>query len=138
MILSDHGHEPTKGSIDITKNLKTQDISTYDYTNYIEVAKSRFWFNSDRARERILDMLSPTEHSTLLSYKDLHKYNVRFKDDSYGEFYFIADPDFILFPNDFYHPLGNLFLGVRSWQERRRLLSPKYRGHHPYLQHNES
>ncbi len=138
MILSDHGQEPIRGSIDITKILKSQNISKYDYTYYIEAAKARFWFNSDRARKLILDKLSSIENGILLYYKDLHKYNINFEDECYGEYYFYANPSYILFPNDFHHPLGNLYIGLTDSHQRRRLLSPKFRGNHGYLPNYES
>jgi hypothetical protein len=113
-------------------------IPKHEYTYYIEAPKARFWFHSDRARETILEKLSSIQNSTLLSYRDLHKYNVRFEEESFGEYYLIAEPGYIYFPNDFYHPLANIFLGVTDRQQRSRLSSPQYRGYHGYLPHNES
>lgn len=138
MILSDHGQEPVIGSIDLIKRLSKLGIPRDQYTYYIEAPKARFWFHSDRAREKIVDMLASVDHGTVLSYKDMYKYNVKFDDESYGQFYFIAEPGHIFFPNDFYHPLGNIFLGIVDPQQRSRLTSPKYRGYHGYLPHNES
>ncbi len=138
MLLSDHGQEPVKSSIDIVNGLKRLGISKHEYTYFIEASKARFYFHSDRAREKILDLLSSIEHGTILSYKDMHEYNVRFEDKSYGEYYLILDPGYLFFPNDYYHPIGNIFLGLRDWQQRSRLTSPKYRGYHGYLPHNES
>ncbi|MGH7799262.1 MAG: alkaline phosphatase family protein [Thermodesulfobacteriota bacterium] len=138
MILTDHGQEPVIGSIDLIKKLRRLSIAKDEYTYYIEVPRARFWFRTDRAREKIVDMLSSIENGTLLSYKDMYKFNVNFEDERYGEFYLIADPGYIFFPNDFYHPLGNIFLGLMDWQQRSRLTSPKHRGYHGYLPHNES
>jgi hypothetical protein len=138
MVLSDHGQEPVKGSINILKFLRKLGIPKNEYTYYIEAPKARFWFHSDRARETILEKLSSLQNSMLLSYKDLHKYNVKFEEESYGEYYLIAEPGYIYFPNDFYHPLANIFLGITDWQQRSRLSGPLYRGYHGYLPHNES
>ena len=138
ILLSDHGQEPVKGSIDIVKELNKLRIPRSEYTYYIEASKARFYFHTDRARERILALLSSIQHGTILSYKDMHKYNVKFEDISYGEYYIILDPGYIFSPNDYYHTLGNIFLGLADWQQRSRLTSPKYRGYHGYLPHNES
>ncbi|MGH7799261.1 MAG: alkaline phosphatase family protein [Thermodesulfobacteriota bacterium] len=138
LLMTDHGHEPVIGSINIVEQLKKIGIPRDEYTHYIEVPKARFWFHSDLARERIVEMLSSIQNGTVLSYKDLHKYNVKFDDKKFGEYYFIANPGYILFPDDFYHPLGNLFLGLTDWQQRSRLFNPEYRGSHGYLPHNES
>lgn len=138
MVLSDHGQEPVRGSIDLFERLGKLNISRYEYTFYIEAPKARFWFHSDSARERITHMLSSVKHGTLLPYKDMHEHNVTFDDESYGEYYFIADPGYIFFPNDFYHPLGNIFMGLNDPQQRSRFSSPRYRGYHGYLPHHES
>jgi hypothetical protein len=138
ILLSDHGQEPVVGSIDILSRLKSLKIPRSEYTYYIEGQKTRLFFHSERAREKILDMLSLTAHGTVLSYTDLHKYNVKFNDASHGEYYFIANPGYIFFPNDFYHPLGNIFLGLKDGQQRSRLKSPKHRGYHGYLPENDS
>ena len=138
MILSDHGQEQVKGSIDIKKELKKLNLSENEYNFYTEVPMARFWFHTDRARRTIIDMLSSIDNGTVLSYKDMHKYNVKFDDDEYGEIYFIVDPGYIIFPHDFYQPLANIFLGLTDWQQRSRIFNPKHRGVHGYLPQYDS
>src|SRR3972149_6640585 len=138
MILSPHGQEPVRESIDIINKFKGLGIPRDAYTYYIEAPKARFYFHTDRARETILALLSSIEQGRILSYKEMHDYNVKFEDKSYGEYYFILDPGYIFFPNDFYHPLANIFLGFSDWQQRSRFQSPRYRGYHGYLPNNES
>ena len=99
---------------------------------------ARFWFHTDRARRKIVDMLHSINNGTVLSYKDMHKYNVKFDDDKYGEVYFVADSGYTIFPHDFYHPLANIFLGLTDWQQRSRIFNPKHRGNHGYLPQYES
>lgn len=137
-LLSEHGMEPVRGFIDITKKLKSLGIPRVEYTYYIEAPKTRFFFHSERAREKILDLLNNLDNGEVLSYKDLHKYNVKFEGDKWGEYYFIANPGYIFFPNDFHHPLANVFLGMKDSQQRRRLINPRYRGYHGYLSEYES
>src|SRR4029450_2840261 len=61
--------------------------------------------------------------------------HVSFEDDTYGETYLSPDAGYIFFPHDFYQPLANLFLGLRDWHQRSRLLRPIHRGNHGYLPH---
>ena len=138
MILSDHGQEQVKGSIDIKKELKKLNLPENEYNFYTEVPMARFWFHTDRARRKIVDMLYSIDNGTVLSYKDMHKYNVKFDDDEYGEIYFIVDPGYIIFPHDFYQPLANIFLGLTDWQQRSRIFNPKHRGVHGYLPQYDS
>jgi len=138
LILSDHGQERVKDSIDIKARLKPLEVSEDEYQYYIEAPMARFWFHTDRARAKVVGLLSSIPNGTVISYKDLHQYNVRFDHDRYGEIYFIADPGFIIFPNDFYQPMANLFLGLTDRQQRPRIWNPKLRGSHGYFPHHES
>jgi hypothetical protein len=138
MLLSDHGMEPIKGSIDIKSKLEKLEVSSEDYTYFIEAPVARFWFHTDRARSEILSMLSSLEHARVQGYEDLQEYNIKFPDSRYGEFYFRTDPGYIIFPHDFYHPLANLYLGLTDWQQRSRVSNPKHRGYHGYPPNNES
>jgi hypothetical protein len=138
ILLSDHGQEYVKGVIDIRKKLGGLDLSEDEYDFYIEVPMARFWFHTDRARNKITDMLHSMESGTVLSYRDMHRYNVKFEDKAYGELYFMAKPGYIFFPHDYYQPLANLFLGISDWQQRSRIFNPVHRGSHGYLPCSES
>ena len=138
LILSDHGQERVMDGIDIKGELKRLDLPEEEYQFYLEAPMGRFWFHTDRARAKIIDRLSSIRNGTVLSYKDLHQYNVRFDHDRYGEIYFIADPGYIIFPHDFYQPIANIFLGLTDPQQRRRIWNPRLRGSHGYFPHHES
>jgi hypothetical protein len=138
LILSDHGQERVKDSLDIQGELKRLDLPENEYQYYLEAPMGRFWFHTNRARVKILDLLSNIGNGTVLSYKDLHRYNVRFDHDGYGEVYFVADPGYIIFPHDFYQPIANIFLGLTDPQQRRRIWNPRLRGSHGYFPHHES
>jgi Type I phosphodiesterase / nucleotide pyrophosphatase len=138
LILSDHGQEQVKGTIDIKGQLKRLDVSEDEYKYYLEAPMARFWFHTGRARAKIVDMLSSISNGTVLSYKDMHRYNVKFDHDQYGEIYFVADPGYIIFPHDFYQPFANCFLGLADRQQRRRIWNPKLKGSHGYLPRSAS
>jgi predicted AlkP superfamily pyrophosphatase or phosphodiesterase len=138
LLLSDHGQERVNETINIRRKLRKLDLSENEYHYFIEVPSARFWFNTDRARRKIIEMLTSIDGGSVFSYEDMHKFNVRFGDDRYGEIYFIADPGYIIFPHDFYHPLANIFLGLTDWHQRGRLFNPKHRGNHGYLPEYES
>jgi hypothetical protein len=138
LLLSDHGQEEVQGAVDINRELKRLDLGQNEYQFYLEAPMARFWFKTDRARRLISARLSEFKEGTVLSYKDMHQYNVRFEDDAYGEIYFITDPGYIIFPSDFHQPLANLFLGLVDWQQRGRIWNPRLRGVHGHLPHHES
>ena len=138
MILAEHGMELVKNSVDIIQKIDEMEIKNNEITYYIEAPKARFWFHSDSAREKMLNYLSGNPDGVLLSREDMHEFNVKFEDDSYGEYYFVLNPGTVFFPNDFYQPLGNLYLGLTNKLQRSKLLSPVYRGYHGYLPYNDS
>ena len=138
MILSDHGMELVKNSVDIYKDIHNMGIKNDEITYFIEAPKARFWFHSDRAKNKMLNYFRDNPNGVLLSREDMHKFNIKFDEDLYGEYYFALNPGNIFFPNDFYHPIANLFLGLTEKQQSSRLKSPLYRGYHGYMPYNES
>jgi hypothetical protein len=137
-LLSDHGHEEIKGSIDIKRELNRLNVAEDEYTFFIDVPMIRFWFRTDSARREILSKLSELENVTLLTSKDLNEYHLSFSDSQYGEVFFLADPGYIFFPHDFYQPLANLYLALSDPRQIGRLRNPRHRGTHGYLPHHES
>jgi predicted AlkP superfamily phosphohydrolase/phosphomutase len=138
MILSDHGQEQVKGDIDIKKELNRLGLASNEYQYYLQATKARFWFHTDRARHGITDMLSSLRHGTVLTYQELHQYNVRFDNTDYGDVYFFPDAGFIIFPHDLYQPVANLFLGLVNEEQRSRIFNGRQKGEHGYLPYNES
>lgn len=138
LIMADHGMELVKNSVDIIQKIRDLRINNNEITYYIEASKVRFWFHTDSAREKMLNYLSENHDGVLLSQQDMHEFNVKFENDRYGEYYFVLNPGTIFFPNDFYHPIGNFYLGLTNKQARSRLFNPAHRGYHGYLPQNDS
>lgn len=137
MFISEHGMEPVLNTLDIKEKIRELGIKDTEITYYIEASKTRFWFHTDGAREKMLNYLSDNEQGSLLSRKDMGRFNINFNDDSFGEYYYVLNPGTIFFPNDFYQPIANYYLGLTNWQSRSRLYNPAHRGYHGYLPHNE-
>lgn len=137
MVLSDHGHAKVEDTIDIKAKIEELGIKDNEISYLIEASKARFWFHSDNARNKMLNYLSENDRGTLLHFEELYRYNIKFDDDSFGEYYFITDPGTIFFPTDFYHPLGNIILGLSDKNMNSRLSNPVYRSYHGHLPHHE-
>ncbi|MDQ2671183.1 MAG: alkaline phosphatase family protein, partial [Gemmatimonadota bacterium] len=133
LLLVDHGQEPVRGTIDLPAALRRVGVPDDEYTWFIDVPMARFWFHTDRARDAITAMLRATPNGRTLEWSELARYGVAFENADYGELYFAADPGFILFPHDFYHPVANAFLGMRDPQQRPRVRNPHHRGSHGHL-----
>lgn len=137
MIMSDHAQAKVEDTIDIVGKIKELGIQKNEISYFVEAPMVRFWFHTDNAREKMLEYLSGNEKGTLLHFEELHRYNIKFNDDSYGEYYFITNPGTIFYPNDFYHPIGNLYLALKNVDQRNRIKSPIYRGYHGHLPYND-
>lgn len=138
VLLSEHGHEAVKDSINLKELLETLGLSLEEYTFFLELSIVRFWFHTDRARQRITDLLSGLKHVKIFSYLEMDQLNLSFKDAKYGEVIGVADPGYIFFPHDFHQPLANLFLGLTDPKQFLRIFDPRQRGNCGYLPQHAS
>jgi hypothetical protein len=118
--------------------VKQARVPETEYSYFVELASARFWFHTERARRQLLETLASVPHTTLLSWQEMHNYQICFDDDAFGELYLFADAGRIFFPHDFYHPIGNSILGLMDRHQRQRVRSPVHRGNHGYLPHHPS
>ena len=135
MVLSDHGHEPIRESIDVLAALQRNGFSEDDYTAFIEVSNARFWLHSERARREMPTLLTTLGSGQVIPYQEMEGYGVPLRDSSYGEWFYFLDPGLIFFPHDFHHTVANFFLGLADPMQRSRLRDPRHRGNHGYLPH---
>ena len=135
MLLVDHGQEPVVGTIPLVQALKATGIPETEFSYFVELASARLWFHTDRARTAVTEALGGLPHTTLLTWREMHDYQVCFEDNSFGELYAFADAGHIFFPHDFYQPIGNAVLGLMDRHQRQRFRNPVHRGNHGYLPH---
>jgi len=133
MLLADHGQEPVLGTIPLITQLHSLRVAETDYSYFCELTLARFWFHTEEARARLTHLLREVPRTRMLSLKELRGMHILFEDDGYGELFLTADPGWIFFPNDHYHPLNSLVLGLIDRDQRPRLFNPRHRGAHGYL-----
>jgi hypothetical protein len=138
VLLVDRGMEKTKKTMNIMAKLTQVDIRVNEYSFFIEPPMARFWFHTDRARSTITEMLSTLPHGQLLRFRDMSRYHLEFETMKFGETFFIADAGYMIFPHDFYNPIGNMFLGLTDWKQRPRIVDPRQRAAHGFLPSAES
>lgn len=136
--LCDHGTEPVIGTIDVVRGLRSLDVATDEYDFFIENTRARFWLHTPRARARIIGLLETFPHSQVLGWEDLQRFGIRFPNADYGDVYLYVEPGYIIFPNDFEHPVASRLLALVDWQQRPRFWNPRHRSDHGYLPHAES
>lgn len=138
VLISDHGQELVTDTIPVVRMLKNSGVPRTEFSYYCELACTRLWFHSNRAREAIIPQLQRLRNCRLLHFSEMHKYDICFDDARFGEYYLMADAGCIFFPHDFYQPLANLYLGLFGESQRSRMFNPVHRGNHGYLPHYPS
>jgi hypothetical protein len=133
VLLSDHGHEPVRGVVDLVQALASLGLGNIEFSLFLELSLVRFWCHSARARERIPALLRSIPQVQLLSAADLAQYHLDFSDGRYGEIIAIAEPGHIFFPHDFYQPLANAWLALTDSKQLARLTDARQRHNHGYL-----
>jgi hypothetical protein len=137
LLVSDHGQETVGRAIDLRARIRRLGLRNDEYDMFLEVPSARFWLHTDRARDRVGELLTSLD-GAVLDWRDLRQFGIEFPDASGGELYWVADPGAVIFPHDFHHPIGNLALAASDWQQRPRLSSPIHRGYHAYMPHHPS
>ena len=135
LIISDHGHEPIRESIDLVSRISDLGIPENAYHYFVEVSHVRFWFHTEEARKAITRLLSEIENGTVVHFREMHRFGVPLKDASYGEVFCYLDPGSIFFPHDFHHGIANLWLGLTDPMQRSRFRDPRHKGNHGHLPH---
>ena len=121
LLLSDHGYDATIGSVDVMQPVRSLGLAADEYTEFVEITCSRYWFHSERARQEIPRVLETIENVTVHEPDDFRAWGVEFGNTEWGELFCLTQPGYVFHPNDFYDPLGNFLLGLRDPLQRGRL-----------------
>jgi hypothetical protein len=135
MVVSDHGHEPVVGHVDVRQALRDTGIPPAEYNFFLELTILRMWFYTDRAERAITEAIGKLPHVTLHDHDSLREMKLDL-DESYGHRFALIEPGQIFFPHDFYQPAANLWLGLIDAKQRPRFKSAKQRHNHGYQAHH--
>lgn len=133
MLLVDHGQEPVRGHVDFLRALRETGVPRSEYETYSEIGVARLWFHTDRARKVITQKMHELEHVQVRTWEEMHQYNIRFEDASFGELYLYCDHGYTFYPHDFAQPLGSFYQSFKSPEMRGRRFNPRHRGNHGHL-----
>ena len=99
-LFSDHGMTDTVDTCDLMARIKALglDFGT-DYAAVYDSTMARFWFLSERARDRILGALQKEPRGRILSDEELGEFGCDFEDRRYGELFFLMKPGVLINPS---------------------------------------
>lgn len=100
IIISDHGMIKVKQKTDILSRLgKTGLVMGRDYLVFLESVIARFWFFNDEARAKIINELENIKEGHILSESEKQEFGINFKDNKFGDLFFILEPGYVIIPN---------------------------------------
>ena len=101
-VFSDHGMTPIRRKYDLLKEIDGLGLGMPDdYLAVYDSTMARFWFFTDRAREKVTAALSAVRCGHMLTDAELEKLGVLFPDRRYGELVFLLDPGYLFERSDF-------------------------------------
>ena len=101
VLASDHGMTEVKGLINLWEIILRSKLKPgTDFIPFLDSTQARFWGDS-KAIDYIRDMLSSVEGGRFLINDDITKLGLRFKDNRYGDLFWVCDEGKVLSPNFF-------------------------------------
>jgi hypothetical protein len=107
-VFSDHGQCDRKYELNLFPLLNKADLRFGDdYLCFLDATMALFWPRNARSREIITGILDGVNLGTVISENLRMKYQIRFKDERYGDIAFVLKPEAIFFPN-FFSPFNSM------------------------------
>jgi hypothetical protein len=103
LIFSDHGMTPIRWTYDLRRDVAVLGLSERDYLAAYDSTMARFWTWNDRARDRLVEVLTDHPCGQLLGRDELTRLGVWFDDDRYYQLLFVMKPGVLLNPSDMGH-----------------------------------
>lgn len=104
-IASDHGMTPVTKHYDLVKDIQALGLSMpHDYLAVYDSTMARYWFFSEKARDRVTKLLKSSHCGRVIPDEELQTLGILFPDRRFGELIFLMAPGWILARSDFNGP----------------------------------
>ncbi len=121
MVFSDHGQDVIKKRVNIKKMIDALPLTLgNDFLVSYDSTLARFWVFNEKARFLITRRLSGCKEGLLLEKKERKKYGIDFKDNRYGDIYFLLHTGCEIFPNAYHNYLKNNVQGMHGYLPETR------------------
>jgi len=98
----DHGMVGVQRYLNLWEKLKAAGPRLgRDYIVFLDSTTARFWFREESARGELAGLIRGIEGGRILEGEDMAKHHIVFKDRSYGDMIFLADPGSLIHPSFF-------------------------------------
>lgn len=97
---SDHGMTNVTETCDLMSIINKLPLrQNRDYAVVYDSTMARFWFLKESAKETICNALSHCKKGKILSNETLHEWGCDFKENKYGDLFFLLNPGVLLVPS---------------------------------------
>lgn len=101
-VFSDHGMTPIHQHFDLVKEVESLGFTMpRDYLAIYDSTMARFWFLSERAGHRVVELLRTLPCGRIIPDEELECLGIRFPDRRYGELIFLLHPGWLLSRSNF-------------------------------------
>jgi predicted AlkP superfamily pyrophosphatase or phosphodiesterase len=99
-LFTDHGMTDITDECDLIKQIDRLGLRFgIDYAAMYDSTMARFWFHSNSAREKIIEVLEKEPQGQILSEERLREYGCDFPDNKYGDLFFLMNPGVLMLPS---------------------------------------
>jgi predicted AlkP superfamily pyrophosphatase or phosphodiesterase len=107
-VCSDHGMTPVGQRYDLVRDVEGVGLRMPDdYLVVYDSTMARFWFFSETARRKIVDVLQGSPCGRILPDRELQDLGVFFEDRRFGELVFLLHPGWLMYRSNFNGPQWN-------------------------------
>ena len=100
-VISGHGMTARHAVLDIKSKINKLGLRFgKDYIAFYDPTMVRLWYPDHKVKSIIIELLRDIQHARLLSQEEMHKYNINFADNMFGEALLLIDPGYQIEPND--------------------------------------
>jgi hypothetical protein len=122
----DHGMVKVNKHVNLWAKLnQLQAKMEKDFIVFLNSSMAQFWFFNESSKVEISELLGSLECGRILTERDYEKYKMRFKDNKYGDLFWLADPGTLIYPNFFgwYIPVRGMHGYVPECEDNMGLLA---------------
>jgi len=100
-LFSDHGMTTLIEEVDIKSIIEDSELSAgIDYISFLDSTMARFWYENDKAKNKIHRKLASLKYGHFLSIDEMKSMGIYYPDSKYGEDIFLVSPGIQIVPSD--------------------------------------
>ncbi|HWG89611.1 MAG TPA: alkaline phosphatase family protein [Candidatus Thermoplasmatota archaeon] len=118
LAIGDHGMAPVQEKVNILKELKQLPLKAgKDYVVFVNSTIAEFWFQNDRARDLITNLLDQAPYGRIMREAERREHRVWWTHRRYGDLLFAANVGVLFWP-DYFHVVEHDIKGMHGYIDK--------------------